>query len=70
MDNQEQWIPIEERLPEKGQQVLVSCDSGYVTYDYYDSLLPYGVKDKWFTSFYNSEEKVIAWMPLPKPYKK
>lgn len=29
------WIPVTERLPKEGEQVVVSCDNGYVTYDYF-----------------------------------
>lgn len=58
------WIPVSERLPE-GLLVktLVSCE---------DSLgLPIVPKVALYDNYEHSwkcEEKVIAWMPLPKPY--
>lgn len=60
-----QWIPVSERLPEVGQDVIISVANGYLTwgclYDvgYYWSCL-YSLIPK---------DRVIAWMPLPEPYK-
>ena len=53
---QTRWIPCSERLPEEESHVLVSSILG-VTSAYYD-------KDSEFWKIY-----VIAWMPLPQPYK-
>ena len=63
--NNFKWIPITEKLPEEEQQVLISCANGYVTYDFF--------RDGQFETFNDDnvedEEKVLAWMPLPEPYK-
>lgn len=64
-----QWIPCEERLPEKPKNYpgceihevyyLVSLKDGFVVWDTYD----FG-KGAWSYT----ESPVIAWMPLPEPY--
>ena len=68
-----EWIPMTERKPEVGQDVLITSDNGHVlavTYahdvwsgeNYFD----------WIPRFmgmgYLPEKEVVAWMPLPKPY--
>ena len=61
------WIPVEERLPEPYQQVLVSMYNNikYVTIGHYDD---YGKKWKtkdWITGW---GVDVKAWRLLPEPY--
>ena len=54
---QTEWIPVSERLPETGQKVLVADKCKAVTTAMYFQKSPF-----W-------KELVVAWMPLPKPYK-
>lgn len=58
------WIPVEERLPETEDgyiHVMVSMDDDFVcTTDYTD--------DDGFELWDDSGE-VVAWMPLPEPYR-
>lgn len=59
------WIPVEERLPQTGKDrytyVIVCMDDEFIaTTDY--------IKDEGFSLWEDSGE-VIAWMPLPEPYK-
>lgn len=61
------WIPVTERMPEVGQMVLVTLKSkrsdriGQVDADYWKT----DGEDDW----YYFKEDVLAWMPLPDPYK-
>ena len=60
------WIPVSERIPEKGRQILCcnkygSIFTSAVTYIKEDE---YGHKLAYFGKHY----EVIAWMPLPTPY--
>ena len=76
------WIPVSERLPEVNKRVLVTAygrvcyammtsvdgNSGYPIFRLQDSLnervvCETTVHSKWTTS------RIIAWMPLPQPYK-
>lgn len=62
------WIPVSERLPEEEMDVLVCNDNG----DIEISRGSYSTEMKnefiWYTSGWRFGE-VIAWMPLPEPYK-
>lgn len=57
------WIPVEERTPEEGEMVLVTCQtkSGHRS-----------VNRAWHRGGFwhgtGSMSGVIAWMPLPEPY--
>ena len=59
------WIPVSERLPEKGVEVLATTEWGEVTIAMYcvtDWLIHEGDT--------NAEtDDIIAWMPLPESYK-
>ena len=60
------WIPVSERLPEAGENILI-CDI------YGDIYLTHRVKDGNNLRFYdetgNKIKCIRAWMPLPEPYK-
>ena len=55
-DDGNKWIPVSERLPEEHGEYLVTDKYGRVT-----SGLWIGNAKRW--------KDVIAWMPLPEPYK-
>ena len=58
-----QWIPTTERLPENGMDVIACFSNGTMTELRYTGN---GI----FSGIYNHTTKVvIAWMPLPEPYK-
>ena len=61
VDPQPQWIPVTERLPDKDGRYLVT-NSHWGAYEV-----------DWNIFFNNQgwlcEKGVIAWMPLPEPYK-
>ena len=60
-----QWIPCSERLPEIGQYVICQCRAGII------DVLALDNDGIWFhdTEQEYYHDYVIAWMPLPKPYK-
>lgn len=60
-----EWIPCSERLPDVDIEVLVSCKDRTTKYLYIDTDYRSKKNGKWV---YFGED-VIAWMPLPKPYK-
>lgn len=60
-----QWIPVSERLPQDNSDVLVCAEDGQVLIGWLD-----GENDWWICSELADDYKsVIAWMPLPEPYK-
>lgn len=70
------WIPCSERLPEDGRPVLIYAWNVHHVVARYGQFITEdgGYKNAWVTAgawFDNTEirHKVIAWMPLPEPYK-
>ena len=77
----QQWIPCSERLPEDEQEVLVTrhflsdkqLKKNAITESFYVEVASH-IGDEW-TSYSDEYKikrhlhKVIAWMPLPDPYK-
>jgi len=74
--NDERWIPCSEKMPADGGTFLVSCEeemaSGYVC-KYVEKVgLIHCNGLEWFEGterFEDEYRKVIAWMPVPEPYK-
>ena len=56
-ENPNEWIPVSERLPEEGQSILVTTTNGW----YVVAIIR--------TYFKDMHKDIIAWMPLPEPYK-
>ena len=65
---QDDWIPVSERVPEKSGYYIVSLN------DAVDSYASFG-NGKWYYVAFDlvlkeyREHEVIAWKPLPEPYK-
>lgn len=67
--DEQRWIPVTERLPEEETDVLVCNANGEIQISsgsYSTEMKDYFI---WYTTGWRFG-KVIAWMPLPKPYKK
>jgi len=73
-----EWISVTEKLPEDGEDVLISVKkeirafdtSGYIAIASHETRqgryvweIEYSNWEKWL-----DDDDVIAWMPLPKPY--
>lgn len=71
-----EWIPCSERLPEaeygEGDSVLCCTESGLMYILYWHGgnwCVPTGEPHHWVNHKTGWHDKVIAWMPLPTPYK-
>ena len=62
---QTRWIPVSERLPETNDDVLVYDDT-YMFIAWYQRK---GMWQGWNSLDDNSFGNIIAWMPLPEPYR-
>ena len=68
-----QWIPCSERLPEEDGQYLITVKYKHVD-GYDDVYAEHGEWDngKWDMFYFGhcgEVEGILAWMPLPEPYK-
>lgn len=67
----EEWIPCSERLP-KPNELVDNVRKYYLIQDEYgDMHVASYLRNGWISidSFYTLEDDVVAWMPLPEPYK-
>lgn len=75
-DAHQKWIPIKEALPDDNKDVLVTVHftRGNIESSYYVDLA-YRLNDEWmsYSDDYlmvpKSRLEIIAWMPLPSPFK-
>ena len=71
------WIPVTEMLPVSGDKVLVYFKERYIkiaqlgTHEVEDNNFRIiGRKNVWYTDMYYCDfDTVLAWIPLPEPYK-
>ena len=62
--NQMGWIPVSERLPKDNNCVLVTRD-GDIEFGKYED----GEWFFWLDAYWMDTDFVVAWMPLPEPYR-
>ena len=62
-DRPQRWIPCSERLPKENTEVLISLEWGIDIGEYRNG--------DWHSEWINhyDDDDVLAWMPLPKPWK-
>ena len=63
-DIPQEWIPCSERLPNEKEVVLITNDKGNVRFGQFR-----GTHGKYWIWKNNTLETVLAWMPLPEPWK-
>lgn len=63
-ENHNDWISCSERLPKYGEVVMCSCTNGGITIS---CITHKGAKPSKSVRF--GQHSVIAWQPLPKPFK-
>ena len=70
MPTASRWIPCSELLPKYGKTVLITNDKGNVSYGRFRGVEFWKEDgDNYWTWKKNTIEHVLAWMPLPEPYK-
>lgn len=59
------WVPVSERLPKQGQEVICQCRARII------KVLKLDADGDWYQDASHCYMRgfVIAWMPLPEPYK-
>ena len=67
---QPQWIPVTERLPETSQDVLITIRRAWETVRGMKAFyMPSDDGGIWASQRGTDTTGVIAWLPLPEPYK-
>ena len=63
----QEWIPCEKKLPDTPVRVQVQLDNAWIITAYYDEGKWYAVPE--IDNENNPVDGVLAWMPLPEPFK-
>ena len=63
------WIPCSERLPERYDNYLITTEDGMVVFGVYDPREKQWCRYDKIKSCWLYGIKVLAWQPLPKPWK-
>lgn len=69
----QRWIPVSERVPKKERRTYWVCTDAETQHECRWTNNRFGMTelDEWGWSIFDTPQytKVIAWMPLPEPYK-
>lgn len=77
MKDTQQWIPVSDRLPEEGHDVLITKEPFKIK-GYEQNVIiaersadPRSGKIEWWSPEFGTltDKSVLAWMPLPEPWK-
>lgn len=68
LDKATNWIPISDRLPKPNTPVLVQWRM-YCSDENYVHILFRNISGEWCGDLGCPNGKIIAWMPLPEPYR-
>lgn len=63
IQSENRWIPLSKKIPERGKQVLCCNKQGFI----FASAVTYVNSDG--EAVFGQHHGVVAWMPLPEPYK-
>lgn len=66
------WIPVTERLPKPGEYIGDVAKYYLVQNEYGDMLVARYTHSEYWEQIYQHKpyvDKIVAWMPLPEPYK-
>ena len=67
--NAGKWIPVEERLPEEDERVMISTKNEVVKEGTYTERYGYAMRKGFFTeNCFEDLQGVTAWQPLPELY--
>lgn len=73
----DQWIPCSERLPEPNRHDALNVDVYYLAQTEFGDMIVASYNEshegtKWWEQIYSYrifDDEIVAWMPLPEPYK-
>ena len=74
-ENKGEWIPVSKRLPEEDREVLIFTKDKEINKAYHTLKEWSDTQWEWFVfgtlgySLTYSDDEVLAWQPLPEPYK-
>lgn len=69
------WIPVSERLPDKYMKCFVTVNKKYPPHGFTDVFVMEDTyfecegEFNWQSKFEGMDWNIVAWMPLPEPYK-
>lgn len=66
------WIPVSERMPKPGEGVGLVSRYYLVQNEYGDMMVARYTRNRHWEQMYQygpCADEIVAWMPLPKPYK-